>query len=68
LIQDAFWKAAEDKTTIIIAHRLSTIIKAEKIVVMEKGEIKEIGSHRQLLADKNSLYSKFWELQSSRQI
>lgn len=67
LIQDAFWKAAEDKTTIIIAHRLSTIIRAEKIVVMEKGEIKEIGSHRQLLADENSLYSKFWRLQSSKQ-
>lgn len=60
-----FWKAAEGKTTIIIAHRLSTIIRAEKIVVMEKGEIKEIGSHRQLLADENSLYSKFWKLQSS---
>lgn len=67
LIQDAFWKAAEGKTTIIIAHRLSTIIKAEKIVVMEKGEIKEIGSHRSLLADENSLYSKFWKLQSSKQ-
>lgn len=67
LIQDAFWKAAEGKTTIIIAHRLSTIIKAEKIVVMENGEIKEIGSHRQLLADKNSLYNRFWKLQSSKQ-
>ena len=66
LIQDAFWKAAENKTTIIIAHRLSTIIKAEKIVVMEKGEIKEVGSHRKLLADENSLYSKFWKLQSDR--
>lgn len=67
LIQDAFWKAAENKTTIIIAHRLSTIIKAEKIVVMEKGEIKEVGSHRQLLTNENSLYSKFWRLQSSKQ-
>ena len=67
LIQDAFWKAAENKTTIIIAHRLSTIIKAEKIVVMEKGEIKEVGSHRQLLVDENSLYSKFWRLQSEKQ-
>lgn len=66
LIQDAFWKAAKGKTTIIIAHRLSTIIKAEKIVVMEKGEIKEIGSHRQLLANENSLYNKFWKLQSDK--
>ena len=67
LIQDAFWKAAKDKTTIIIAHRLSTIVRAEKIVVMEKGEIKEVGSHRQLLSDKNSLYSKFWKLQSNKE-
>jgi len=67
LIQDAFWKAAEGKTTIIIAHRLSTIINAEKIVVMEKGQIKEVGSHRQLLANENSLYNRFWKLQSNNQ-
>lgn len=64
MIQDAFWKVASNKTTIIIAHRLSTVIRAEKIVVMEKGRIKEIGSHRQLLADQNSLYNRFWRLQS----
>jgi ATP-binding cassette subfamily B protein len=64
LIQEAFWKAAENKTTIVIAHRLSTVVRAEKIVVMEKGRIKEVGSHRQLLADKESLYSRFWALQT----
>lgn len=64
LIQDAFWKAVKNKTTLIIAHRLSTITRAEKIIVMERGRIKEIGSHNQLLADKNSLYSRFWSLQS----
>jgi ABC-type multidrug transport system fused ATPase/permease subunit len=64
LIQEAFWKAAENKTTIVIAHRLSTVVRAEKIVVMEKGRIKEVGSHRQLLSDKESLYSKFWALQT----
>ena len=63
-IQDAFWNAAKDKTTLIIAHRLSTIARAEKIVVMEKGTIKEIGSHRQLLSNPASLYSHFWQLQS----
>lgn len=62
-IQEAFWKAAENKTTIIIAHRLSTVAKADKIVVMEKGKIAEIGSHRELLQRKDSLYSKFWKLQ-----
>lgn len=64
LIQDAFWKAAKGKTTLIIAHRLSSITKAEKIVVMEEGEIVEIGNHQQLLAKENSLYKRFWSLQT----
>ncbi|MFH1561178.1 MAG: ABC transporter ATP-binding protein [Patescibacteria group bacterium] len=64
-IQEAFWKAVKNKTTLIIAHRLSTVAKAEKIVVMENGEIKEVGSHRQLLAKKDGLYAHFWQLQSS---
>ncbi|MBU1129799.1 ATP-binding cassette domain-containing protein, partial [Patescibacteria group bacterium] len=63
-IQDAFWKAAKNKTTLIIAHRLSTVIKAEKIVVMKHGQIKEVGSHYQLLKNPDSLYSRFWQLQS----
>lgn len=64
LIQEAFWKAAANKTTIVIAHRLSTVVRAEKIVVMEKGRIKEVGSHRQLLANPESLYGRFWALQT----
>lgn len=63
LIQDAFWKARAGKTTIIVAHRLSTIMRADKIVVMEHGKIKEIGNHKSLLAKKDSLYSHFWNLQ-----
>jgi len=63
LIQDAFWKARAGKTTIIIAHRLSTIARADKIVVIEKGKITEMGTHDQLLKKKNSLYSHFWNLQ-----
>ncbi len=65
LIQDAFWKAAKGKTTIIIAHRLSTIMKADKIVVMEKGKIKETGSHEELLKKEGGLYKHFWELQTN---
>jgi len=63
LIQDAFWKVREGKTTIIIAHRLSTVAKADKIVVMEEGHIKEVGSHQELLKNKDSLYKHFWDLQ-----
>ena len=63
LIQDAFWKARAGKTTIIVAHRLSTIMRADKIVVMEHGKIKEVGNHKSLLAKKDSLYSHFWNLQ-----
>lgn len=65
LIQEAFWKAAKNKTTIIIAHRLSTVMKADKIVVMEKGKIIETGSHNELIHEKKSLYKHFWDLQSS---
>ena len=63
LIQDAFWKAVKNKTTIIIAHRLSTVMKADRIIVMENGKIAEEGTHRELLMRKDSLYRHFWELQ-----
>lgn len=64
LIQTAFWKAREAKTTIIIAHRLSTILRADKIVVMEDGHIVESGSHLELLKIKNGRYRHFWDLQT----
>lgn len=63
LIQDAFWKARRGKTTIIVAHRLSTVMRADKIVVMENGKIKETGTHKGLLSKRDSLYSHFWNLQ-----
>jgi len=63
LIQDAFWKARAGKTTVIIAHRLSTVMRADKIVVMEYGKIKETGTHKSLLKNKDGLYSHFWNLQ-----
>jgi len=62
-IQDAFWKARKNKTTIIVAHRLSTVKKADKIVVLENGRIKETGSHQELVNKKDSLYNHLWKLQ-----
>jgi len=66
-IQDAFWKFAQNKTSIVIAHRLSTVMRADKIVVLDKGKIVEMGSHRALLSKPESLYSKFWSLQLQKQ-
>ncbi len=65
LIQGALWKVARNKTTIIIAHRLSTAMRADKIIVMEKGRIVETGSHIELLSKEKSLYKHFWNLQTN---
>lgn len=62
LIQDAIEKLMKDRTTIIIAHRLSTIKNADKIIVLNKGEIKEVGTHNELL-DKGGLYYDLHQLQ-----
>ena len=63
LIQDAFWSYAKNKTTIVIAHRLSTIAKVDRIVVLDKGKITEIGNHKELLNNKNGIYTKLWNIQ-----
>jgi ABC-type multidrug transport system fused ATPase/permease subunit len=62
LIQNATAKLTEGRTSIIIAHRLSTIQKAHKIVVLEKGEIVEMGSHTELLK-QDGYYKKLYEMQ-----
>jgi len=61
-VQQALDELMEGKTSICIAHRLSTIQKADLIVVMERGRIREKGTHAQLLQSRG-LYSKLYELQ-----
>jgi ATP-binding cassette, subfamily B, multidrug efflux pump len=62
LIQKAIDTLIKGRTSIVIAHRLSTIRKANKIIVLDKGEIKEIGSHEELL-NKKGFYAKLYEMQ-----
>ena len=59
LIQDALDTLMKGRTSFVIAHRLSTIVKADKIVVMEKGEIKEVGSHVELL-ESGGIYARLY--------
>jgi len=61
-IQSAIDNMMHGRTAIVIAHRLSTIQKADKIIVLDKGEIKEIGSHQELLRIEG-YYKKLYELQ-----
>ncbi|PDH53824.1 MAG: antibiotic ABC transporter ATP-binding protein [Cryomorphaceae bacterium MED-G14] len=63
LIQFAISKIIQNKTSIIIAHRLSTILNSDKIIVLDKGEIKEMGSHDDLMKIKDGHYKKLFELQ-----
>lgn len=62
LIQQAIDVITKDRTSIVIAHRLSTIQKADKIMVMEQGELMEQGNHFELL-EKNGLYKELFDLQ-----
>jgi ATP-binding cassette, subfamily B, bacterial len=65
LVQSAFDRLRHGRTTLIIAHRLSTILKADRIIVMEKGQIVEEGTHQELLLNKG-VYARFVELQFNK--
>jgi ATP-binding cassette subfamily B protein len=62
MIQNATAQLTKGRTSIVIAHRLSTIQNADKIIVLDKGEIKEMGSHAELL-QKEGYYRKLYDMQ-----
>ena len=68
LIQNSMEKLAKGKTMIIIAHRLSTIMKADKIIVLDNGNVIEEGKHSDLLSRNSGIYKKLWELQTNHEI
>jgi ABC-type multidrug transport system fused ATPase/permease subunit len=63
LVQDALDKLMIGRTSIVIAHRLSTIRKADKIIVLQKGQVVETGTHQELMTNDSGLYQKLSKLQ-----
>ena len=61
-IQHSLQQMGKDRTVVIIAHRLSTVVDADQIVVLDKGEVRELGSHQELLALKGKYY-QMWQSQ-----
>ena len=66
VIQSALRRLLEGRTSLVIAHRLSTILDADRILVMHKGELREQGTHAELLA-RGGIYARLYELQYSKQ-
>jgi ATP-binding cassette subfamily B protein len=61
-VRDALGRMVEGRTSLIIAHRLSTVQRADKIIVMHKGQVREMGTHQELLAHRG-VYFKLYQLQ-----
>jgi len=61
-VRDALSRMVEGRTSLVIAHRLSTVQRADKIIVMHKGHVREVGTHQQLLAQRG-IYFKLYQLQ-----
>ncbi len=68
IVNKAYRKIMSGRTSIVIAHRLSTIQGADKILVMHKGEIREVGTHKELMQREGGIYRKLYELQYKEQL
>jgi len=67
LIQDALDKVMKDRTCLVIAHRLSTIRNADRIIVLHHGEVREMGSHAELM-ERRGIYYRLYQLQYEREV
>lgn len=65
LIQEALDKFQENRTVVVVAHRLSTIVDADQILVLDRGQVVEAGTHRKLLRDRGQ-YAYYWDLQTQK--
>ena len=63
LVQEAIERMMINRTTFVIAHRLSTIRNANRILVLDRGKIVQLGNHEDLIKDGKGLYRKFYEMQ-----
>jgi ATP-binding cassette subfamily B protein len=63
LIQRALWRLMQDRTALVVAHRLSTVARMDQLVVLDRGQIAEKGTHQELLR-RNGIYARLWQHQS----
>ena len=66
VVQKALDNLMQNKTVFVIAHRLSTIKNADKIAVINEGELVELGTHDELLAKENGFYKRLYEMQFAK--